>query len=146
MHDQVILFGAPGTGKSYEIKERLAAYGDDKKFRVTIHPEFLYTDFVGIDSAISEMIEQKEYKKAITRTNLFKFWKKVVGEKFQDNSKPYSMTTNSVMIIACKSSTVAQELMLRKTKILNDIEPYLKSLKMNIKDLRFDVKRWTDEN
>ena len=92
------------------------------------------------------MIEQKEYKKAITRTNLFKFWKKVVGEKFQDNSKPYSMTTNSVMIIACKSSTVAQELMLRKTKILNDIEPYLKSLKMNIKDLRFDVKRWTDEN
>ncbi|MGN0017982.1 MAG: DUF721 domain-containing protein [Candidatus Gastranaerophilaceae bacterium] len=106
----------------------------------------LYTDFVGIDSAISEMIEQKEYKKAITRTNLFKFWKKVVGEKFQDNSKPYSMTTNSVMIIACKSSTVAQELMLRKTKILNDIEPYLKSLKMNIKDLRFDVKRWTDEN
>ena len=106
----------------------------------------LYTDFVGINSAISEMIEQKEYKKAITRTNLFKFWKKVVGEKFQDNSKPYSMTTNSVMIIACKSSTVAQELMLRKTKILNDIEPYLKSLKMNIKDLRFDVKRWTDEN
>ena len=106
----------------------------------------LYTDFVGIDYAISEMIEQKEYKKAITRTNLFKFWKKVVGEKFQDNSKPYSMTTNSVMIIACKSSTVAQELMLRKTKILNDIEPYLKSLKMNIKDLRFDVKRWTDEN
>lgn len=47
MHEQLILFGAPGTGKSYEIKDRLAAYGDDKKFRVTIHPEFLYTDFVG---------------------------------------------------------------------------------------------------
>lgn len=47
MHEQIILFGAPGTGKSYEIKQRLAAYGDDKKFRVTIHPEFLYSDFVG---------------------------------------------------------------------------------------------------
>lgn len=47
MHEQVILFGAPGTGKSHEIKERLSAYGEDKKFRVTIHPEFLYTDFVG---------------------------------------------------------------------------------------------------
>lgn len=47
MHEQLILFGAPGTGKSFEVKERLAAYGDDKKFRVTIHPEFLYTDFVG---------------------------------------------------------------------------------------------------
>ena len=47
MHEQLILFGAPGTGKSFEVKDRLAAYGDDKKFRVTIHPEFLYTDFVG---------------------------------------------------------------------------------------------------
>lgn len=47
MHEQLIIFGAPGTGKSFEIKDRLAAYGDDKKFRVTIHPEFLYTDFVG---------------------------------------------------------------------------------------------------
>lgn len=47
MYEQLILFGAPGTGKSYEIKDRLSAYGDDKKFRVTIHPEFLYTDFVG---------------------------------------------------------------------------------------------------
>lgn len=47
MHEQLILFGAPGTGKSYEIKDRLSAYSDDKKFRVTIHPEFLYTDFVG---------------------------------------------------------------------------------------------------
>ena len=35
--------------------------------------------------------------------------------------------------------------MLRKTKILNDFEPYLKSLKMNVKDLRFDVKRWVEE-
>ncbi|MCU6747177.1 MULTISPECIES: AAA family ATPase [Lachnospiraceae] len=47
MHEQLILFGAPGTGKSYRLKEYLDGYGDDKKFRVTIHPEFLYTDFVG---------------------------------------------------------------------------------------------------
>ena len=47
MHEQLILFGAPGTGKSNEIKERLSTYGSDKIFRVTIHPEYLYTDFVG---------------------------------------------------------------------------------------------------
>lgn len=104
----------------------------------------LYTNFVGIDSAISEIIEQKEYKKAITRTNLFHFWEKVVGEKFKNNSRPYSMTTNSVMVIACKSSMVAQELLLRKNKIIKELEPYLKSLKISIKDLRFDVKKWTE--
>ena len=105
----------------------------------------LYTDFEGIDEVISKMLKDKEFKKAITKSNLFKFWKKAVGEKFKNNSKPYSMTTNSVMVIACKNSAVAQELMLRKTKILKELEPYLKSLKMNVKDLRFDVKKWVDE-
>lgn len=105
----------------------------------------LYTNFEGIDETISKMLENKDFKKAITKTNLFKFWKNVAGEKFKHNSKPYSMTTNSVMVIACKNSAVAQELMLRKTKILKDFEPYLKSLKMNVKDLRFDVKRWVEE-
>lgn len=47
MHEQLILFGAPGTGKSYEIKKMLTDVPEEKKFRVTIHPEFLYTDFVG---------------------------------------------------------------------------------------------------
>jgi len=105
----------------------------------------LYTDFEGIDEVISKMLEDKEFKKAITKSNLFKFWKKAIGEKFKNNSKPYSMTTNSVMVIACKNSAVAQELMLRKTKILKELEPYLKSLKINVKDLRFDVKKWVDE-
>ena len=106
----------------------------------------LYTDFEGVDEVLSRILEDKNFKKAITRSNLFKFWKKVVGEKFQNNSKPYSMTTNSVMVIACKTSVAAQELMLRKTKILRELEPYLKSLKMNVKDLRFDVKRWVEED
>ena len=105
----------------------------------------LYTDFEGIDEVILKMLEDKEFKKAITKSNLFKFWKQVAGEKFKNNSKPYSMTTNSVMVIACKNSAVAQELMLRKTKILKELEPYLKSLKMNVKDMRFDVKKWVDE-
>ena len=103
----------------------------------------LYTDFEGVDITIAKLLENKDFKKAITKSNLFKFWKKSVGEKFATNSKPYSMTTNSIMVIACKNSAVAQELMLRKTKILKELEPYLKSLKMNVKDLRFDVKRWT---
>lgn len=47
MHEQLILFGAPGTGKSYKVMQRLQSYSSDKIFRVTIHPEYLYTDFVG---------------------------------------------------------------------------------------------------
>ena len=47
MHDQIIYFGAPGTGKSYCAKERIKGISNSKIFRVTIHPEFLYTDFIG---------------------------------------------------------------------------------------------------
>lgn len=104
----------------------------------------LYTDFDGIDNVISEMMKSPEFKKALTKSNLFKFWDKVVGEKFIGKSKPYSMTTNSVMVIACKNSTVAQELLLRKNKILIELKPYLKSLKIKVKDLRFDAKRWVE--
>lgn len=105
----------------------------------------LYTNFEGIDETLAKMLEDKNFKKAITKSNLFKFWQKVVGEKFKDNSKPFSMTTNGVMIIACKNPAVAQELMFRKTKILTELTPYLKSLKMKVSDLRFDVKRWVEE-
>ena len=105
----------------------------------------LYTDFTGIDEVISDILEDKSFKKAITRNNLFKFWKQIVGDKFKNKSKPYSMTKNSVMIIACDNPVTAQELMLRKTTILNDFKPYLKSLKITVNDLRFDPKRWIAE-
>jgi 5-methylcytosine-specific restriction enzyme B len=49
MSEQVIYFGAPGTGKSHYVKQHLSDIGvkEHKIFRVTIHPEFMYSDFVG---------------------------------------------------------------------------------------------------
>lgn len=42
--EQLIFFGAPGTGKSHKI-DNLAR--GRKQFRVTIHPEYSYSDFAG---------------------------------------------------------------------------------------------------
>ncbi len=105
----------------------------------------LYTDFVTTESLVEDLLGKKEIKKAITRNNLYKFWDKVAGEKFGKKSKPYSMIGGGVMIIACENAIVAQELNLRKTQLLVKFEPYLKSLKLNVKDLRFDPKKWTTE-
>ena len=33
----------------------------------------LYTNFEGIDDTLAKMLEDKNFKKAITRSNLFKF-------------------------------------------------------------------------
>lgn len=47
MHEQVIYFGAPGTGKSYYVKQKLEGISENKIFRTTIHPEYSYSDFIG---------------------------------------------------------------------------------------------------
>ncbi|MCM1046695.1 MAG: AAA family ATPase [Candidatus Gastranaerophilales bacterium] len=47
MYEQKIYFGAPGTGKSHLIQKKLEQVQDSKIFRVTIHPEYTYSDFVG---------------------------------------------------------------------------------------------------
>ena len=105
----------------------------------------LYTDFVTTESLVEVLLEKKEIKKAITRNNLYRFWGKIAGEKFAKRSKPYSMMSGGVMVVACENAIVAQELTLRKFQILAKFEPYLKSLKLNVKDLRFDPKKWVDD-
>lgn len=48
MYKQIIYFGAPGTGKSHHVKAKeLDGVSEDKIFRVTIHPEYTYSDFIG---------------------------------------------------------------------------------------------------
>ncbi|MDD3435705.1 MAG: DUF721 domain-containing protein [Candidatus Gastranaerophilales bacterium] len=103
----------------------------------------LYTDFEGVDSII-ECMMSKDLKKALTRNNLYKFWSKIVGKTFSEKSRPYSIAGNGVLVIACANSAVAQELLLQKKQILIKFQPYLKSLHLSIKDIKFDPKKWEE--
>lgn len=107
--------------------------------------KILYTDFEGMDSLIETMLSSKELKKAVTRNNMYKFWSKIVGKKFSEKSRPFSMAANGVLVIACQSPAVAQELMFQKAKILTEFQPYMKSLHITVKDIRFDCKKWVTE-
>lgn len=107
--------------------------------------KILYTKFQNIDDIIADLAKHAAIRRALTRANLCKFWRKVVGEKFAKNSKPYSMIKGSIMVIACKTPIVAQELLLRKTQLLVKYKPYVESLDMKLTDLRFDAKRWIDD-
>lgn len=104
--------------------------------------KILYTKFQYIDELISQFAERKEFKRAIRRSMLFKFWDKVAGEKFSKYSKPYSMMKGNIMVIACETPAVAQELMFRKNELLTKLKPYTESLKINVTDLKFDSKKW----
>ena len=106
--------------------------------------KILYTQFQNIDDIIADLAQKKEIKRAITRSNLYKFWHNVAGEKFAAYSKPYSMLKGNIMVIACKTPIIAQELLLRKPQLLKKLQPYLKSLKMKVEDIKFDTKKWTE--
>lgn len=106
--------------------------------------KILYTSFEDTESIIETFLSSDEMKKAIKRKTLYNFWDKVVDAKFKDKSKPYSMMGGGVMVIACANSVVAQELTLRKFQIMEKFKPYLSSLNMNIKDMRFDIKKWEE--
>lgn len=102
----------------------------------------LYTDFEGVDDVIGSMMDNPQLKKAVTRTNLYSFWDKILPQKFKNKSRPYSMIQGGVMVIACENPVVAQELSLYKVILLKKFEPYLKSLKMRVTDFKFDPKKW----
>lgn len=50
-----IIFGAPGTGKSFKVdKESRASFPEKNIIRVTFHPEYSYFDFVGSYKPVME--------------------------------------------------------------------------------------------
>lgn len=56
-----IFYGAPGCGKSYYVKKMLVDAGatDEDVFRVTFHPEYTNTDFVGqILPSVEEKVDE----------------------------------------------------------------------------------------
>ena len=57
-----IYYGAPGTGKSHTIEEKLENVPDRNKERVTFHPDYDYVSFVGGYRPITEGDDNIKYK------------------------------------------------------------------------------------
>ena len=106
----------------------------------------LYTDFTGIDDIVNSMMDNPHYKKAMARTNLYNLWDGIMPEKIRGKSKPFSMLPGGTMVVACQNPVVAQELSLKKVLLMKKFEPYAKGLNMRIQDLKFDPKKWVEEN
>ena len=60
---QIIFYGAPGTGKSHKIKEKLAKVSKENIFRTTFHPDSDYSTFVGAYKPSTDKPEEKLYNK-----------------------------------------------------------------------------------
>ena len=74
----LIMYGAPGTGKSHELNKR---YANKNSMRVTFHPEYTYHDFVG------SYRPEPVYKLETNPVNSYRFVTEV-KETF-DQGEPY---------------------------------------------------------
>lgn len=106
----------------------------------------LYTDFEEVEDIIGSMMSNPQLKKAITRTNMYKFWENILPDKFKNKSKPYSMLPGGIMIVACTNPVVAQELSLYKVMLIQKFSPYMKSLNIRVNDIKFDPKKWINND
>lgn len=57
---QRIFFGAPGTGKSYELNKEAKEYFGDNYERVTFHPNYMYGNFVGAFKPFPKVLKNSD--------------------------------------------------------------------------------------
>lgn len=57
---QRIFFGAPGTGKSYELNEEAKEYFGNNYERVTFHPNYMYGNFVGAFKPFPKVLQNSD--------------------------------------------------------------------------------------
>ena len=88
----VIYFGAPGTGKSYNLnkdKDKLLENYDENYERVTFHPDYSYANFVGTYKPVPE-------GKDITYKYVPGPFMRILKESLQNPDKPYLLIIEEI--------------------------------------------------
>ncbi len=88
----LIFYGAPGSGKSFKIDElmKINNVSPEYIFRVTFHPEFTYSDFIG--QLLPKVINKPSGEKEIT----YDFSKGILTQSLE---KAYEDTSKTIYLI-----------------------------------------------
>lgn len=84
---QKIYYGAPGTGKSFEINKYLKEKNipDERIFRITFHPEYTYNDFTG--QLLPTVVQTGEHAGDITYAYEKGVFTLALEKAYEDTSK-----------------------------------------------------------
>ena len=105
----------------------------------------LYSGLENIGHVVNSIVKDTDLQNGIQKSMLFKFWGKIVGKKFEKITRPVSINNKGELIVACANSMVTSELLIFKTDIQKKMQPYTKSLNINISDIVFSHKIWRQE-
>ena len=105
--EQIIYFGAPGSGKSYEVRKiveetKLSMFKDDEKkkhiIRTTFHPDYDYSAFVGTYKPYVELLINKDgdEEKKITYKFVPQVFTDIYVRAWNDISNPYYLIIEEI--------------------------------------------------
>ncbi len=103
------------------------------------------SNFVLLQDIFKDLNINYDEKIAVNSEKLSKFWSETVGEKISKFSKFLELTSNNVLIITCSDSYAANELYYVKSKLIESMNEKLKKLGIEIKDIKFDYKKWKEQ-
>ena len=97
-----IIFGAPGTGKSYQLnkeREELLKDGNEENYeRVTFHPDYSYANFVGTYKPVA--YEKEDGEEGITYEYVpgpfMRIYVEAIKNSGTDNIKPYLLLVEEI--------------------------------------------------
>ncbi|MFA6989089.1 MAG: DciA family protein [Candidatus Gastranaerophilaceae bacterium] len=88
-------------------------------------------------------------EKALKETALIDLWPQIVGPRFENNSKAYTILSRNkqnILVVATSSSVVSQELSMFKNEIIKKIYKHASNLDLKINDILFNTKIWGELN
>ena len=108
--------------------------------------KILYSGLDNIGDVVNSIVKRTDLQNGIQKSMLFKFWGKIVGKKFEKITRPVSINNKNELIVACANSMVTSELLLFKADIQKKMQPYTKSLDIDISDIVFSHKIWKEDD
>lgn len=111
--------------------------------------KILYSEMDSLGSVVDIFLQNSNLKSGMKKATLFKFWKQVVGKKFETVSEISTLNEKAgktVLTVACANAAVTGELMMFKSQLLKKINNFANPLGIEIDDIIFSHKIWQIES
>lgn len=101
--------------------------------------------FESLQSVIKDLQFNYDESKFEVGEKLAGYWIETVGNKISQFSKVLEFSADNILTIVCSDSFVANELYLEKDKLTKLMNEKTKNLGIEIKDIRFNYKKWKEQ-
>ena len=105
-----------------------------------------YSNFEMLEDVIKAMDFKYSYESAKTKEILSDCWEKTIGKKIAKLSIVYDFSSENMLTVICSDSFVANELYFKKDKIVSIMNKKIEETGIEIKDIKFDYKKWKEKN